>query len=81
MNKTTEKIIGVLRDFNYSVPEDTSVDLLGAGVLDSFDMVNIIAGIEGTFNIEIAPEDITPTNFDSIDHMSNLLIRKYGADK
>lgn len=79
MKNIEEQIITILKEINEEIPLDTSKDLLEAGIIDSFDMVNIIAGFEQVFKIVIDPEDILPTNFNSIDNMAKLLSLKYAV--
>lgn len=42
-------------------------DLVTAGVLDSLDIMNIIAALEEDFGIEMEPDDVVAENFESID--------------
>lgn len=71
-----EKIIALLREINEEIPIDTDLDLLSAGIIDSFDIANIVASIEEEFGIELSAEDIVPENFSTIGEISEL-IKKY----
>jgi acyl carrier protein len=46
------------------VNDDTT--FFSSGVLDSFDLVRVLAFIEGKIGKRISPIDINPRNFDSI---------------
>lgn len=75
MNKQ-ERLLAVLRTVNKDIPEDPNLDLLAAHLLDSFDMVRLVAGLEETFNIELDPEDIVPEHFRTITAIETL-VEKY----
>lgn len=71
-----EKLLKIVREINREIPKDPTVDLLASRLLDSFDMVNLVASIENVFSIELDPEDILPENFCSIQNMQKL-VEKY----
>lgn len=68
-----KEILGILRELNDKIPDDMQVDLLEDGLIDSFDIVNIVSALEEHFGIEISAEDIVPKNFDSIEHILRLI--------
>lgn len=72
-DEMNEKIRSVICKVNDDIPINLNVDLLDAGYIDSFDIVNIIADLEDTFAIEIAPEDIVPENFRTIEQIAKLI--------
>lgn len=37
--------------------------LVEGGILDSFDIVTIVAEVDGTYGVTIPPEELTPENF------------------
>ena len=73
MNDKEKKIVEILQSFNDEIPTDIGTNLLAGGYIDSFDIVNIVADIEEIFHIEIDPEMIVPDNFDTVEHMAQLL--------
>ncbi len=52
----------------FSLDDDTS--LLDAGIVDSTGVLEVILFVEETFEIEIADEDVTPDNFDSVNRIA-----------
>lgn len=50
-------------------------DLISNGVLDSFDVVQLISDIESEFSISISALDLVPENFDSIEDILQLINR------
>lgn len=73
MGNLNEQILKILQDINSDVPDDITVNLLENGIIDSFDMANIVAALEENFNIEIDGEDILPENFNSIINISKII--------
>jgi acyl carrier protein len=55
-----------------------SDDFIGDGMLDSYDMLMLVAELDKTFGISLAGVDIIPEHFRSIATIEQLL-HKYGA--
>ena len=76
MREQIIKILTELRpefDFNQE-----GVDFIEEGMLDSFDMVNLVSELDATYGISIDGIDILPENFATVDAIENLL-KKNGA--
>lgn len=71
-----DKVLLLLQDINEDIPNDITINLLEEGIIDSFDIANIVASLEVEFNIEFDAEDIVPENFCSVEKIINLLNRK-----
>lgn len=71
-----EEVFDVLKSINADISEDQEMDLLGSGMIDSFDIVNIVAELEKKFQIEIDAEDIVPENFSRLADIIGL-VKKY----
>jgi acyl carrier protein len=69
---TKEKVTAVLQKINSDIKNDDT-DLLAAGLLDSFDIVNLVSQLEDTFGIEIDPRYIVPENFRTISAIAALM--------
>lgn len=54
------------------------VNFIEAGMLDSFDMVNLVNDLDSTFGISIDGVDILPENFGTVEAIEQLL-KKNGA--
>jgi len=55
-----------------------SRDFIADGLLDSFDIVNLVLELEQKFRIVIDGEDIKPDNFLSVERLSLLVERCLG---
>lgn len=69
---TKEKVTAVLQKINSDIKNDDT-DLLTAGLLDSFDIVNLVSRLEETFGVEIDPTDIVPENFRTVSAIAVLM--------
>lgn len=74
-----EQIINILTELR---PEfdftQEGVNFIEEGMLDSFDMVNLVSDLDSTFGISIDGVDILPENFSTVDAIEQLL-KKNGA--
>ncbi len=48
-------------------------DLLGAGIIDSLGILQLVAFIEDRFNFQVPDEDVVYENFFSVDALANYL--------
>lgn len=72
--KTIDQLLKDIRpEFDFTSSEDFIAD----GMLDSFDVITLVAELDKTHGISIAGVDIVPENFQSIASIEKLL-RKYG---
>ncbi len=60
-----EELLEILRDLHPEVDFETCDTLIDDKILDSFDIVSIIAEIEDQFDVVISAEKIVPENFNS----------------
>lgn len=61
-------------DKGYPYPDNAS--FLENGIVDSMNVMEIVAYVEETFNISIEDSEIEPANFDSIESIANFIERK-----
>lgn len=76
MKEQIIKILTELRpEFDFT---QEGVNFIEEGMLDSFDMVNLVNDLDSTFGISIDGVDILPENFATVDAIEQLL-KKNGA--
>lgn len=68
-----EKIIEILTELRPEFDFTENVDFIEEGMLDSFDVVNLVTELDTTFGISIDGVDILPENFASLEAIENLL--------
>ena len=60
-----DKLMKILWEINPDIDFETENALIDGGMLDSFDIVTLVAEIDDTFGIEIPAEALIPENFNS----------------
>lgn len=69
----------LLQNFLFSNDENALKDdtsLIRGGILDSTGIYELIMHLEESFGISIAPEEMTPENFDTIEAVDGFVSRK-----
>lgn len=70
-----EELLQLLKNIKPEVNFEENEHLIDEELLDSFDIVSIVAAINDTFDIEIGAGDIMPDNFNSAKAMYELIQR------
>jgi acyl carrier protein len=68
-----QKILAILNGLHPEFNFAESANFIEDGMLDSFDVVSLVAELEENFNIAIDGEDILPENFASIESIKELV--------
>ncbi len=75
-----DEILAILQDLHPDVDFETCDTLIDDGILDSFDIVTIIAEISDAFDVKIGAEQIVPENFNSAEALWDLVRRLEDED-
>ena len=70
-----EKILFILKQIRPEFDYASSSDFLADGMLDSFDVVALVAALDSTFGISIDGTEIVPENFRNLTALRSLLER------
>ncbi len=70
-----EELMEILQDLHPDVDFETEEHLVDDKILDSFDIVSLIAEINDNFDIAITAKDILPENFNSAQALYELIRR------
>lgn len=70
-----EELLNLLKKIKSDVDFENNKSLIDDEVLDSFDIVSIVAAINDEFDVEITAKDILPENFNSAEDMYKLIQR------
>ena len=73
-----EKVMDILMDLRPDVDFENEKKLIGDGILESFDIMSLVAELEDEFDVKITPKDLVAENFNSVDDMVAML-QKLGA--
>ena len=60
-----DKLMQILREINPDIPFETEDALIDGGMLDSFDIVTLVAEIDDAYGVQIPAETLIPENFNS----------------
>lgn len=70
-----EKLLKILHDLHPDVDFLQTENLIEGGILDSFDIVTIVAETDMDYGVAIPPEELTPANFNSAQALYDLICR------
>ncbi|MCD7946209.1 MAG: phosphopantetheine-binding protein [Clostridiales bacterium] len=70
-----EQILQILEGIRPDVDFKKENALVEEGVIDSFDIIQIISELNDNFDVNISVDDLLPENFDSADAMAALIAR------
>ena len=68
-----EKVLGILEELRPDIDFESEEGLISDGLLESFDLIQLIAVLENEFGIEIGNRYVTVENFDSLDKIISLV--------
>lgn len=68
-----EELLEILNDLHPDVDFEICDSLIDDKILDSFDIVTIIAEVNDRFDVTISAEKITPENFNSAEALYALI--------
>ena len=71
-----DKLLQILEEDCPGVDFAEETALVDDGVIESLDMVTIVADIMDAFGITITVDDLLPENFNTVDAMIDLIERK-----
>lgn len=74
-----EKIISILNELRPEFDFSMSNNFIADGMLDSFDVINLVNELDTTFGISIDGMDVLPENFSSVENIIALL-KKNGIE-
>ena len=68
-----EKILEILQGIRTDVDFEKDKKLIDDGILDSFDIIEIVSTFNDEFDIEIDVDELMPENFNTIEAMKQLI--------
>ena len=71
-----EKLLKILSGVRPDVDFANEKQLVSDGILDSFDIVALVADINDAFGVDVGVTDLMPENFDSAEAVYELIQRK-----
>tara|TARA_R110001583_G_scaffold58103_1_gene173433 strand:+ start:8711 stop:8935 length:225 start_codon:yes stop_codon:yes gene_type:complete len=68
-----DRIKSILKDIQPEFDFSVHVNFIEEGMLDSFDMINLVTSLDEEFGISIDGMDILPENFSSVEAITTLV--------
>ena len=75
-----DEIIEILEEMHPDVDFEQEKKLIDKKILDSFDIVTLIAELSNAFDVSIPAEEIVPENFNSAQAILNMIERLEDED-
>ena len=70
-----ESILDILQELHEDVDFENEEKLVDDKILDSFDLVTLVAELGEEFDVEITAKDFVTENFNSVERLTNMVIR------
>lgn len=70
-----EQLLEILNELHPDVDFEAANDLIDGKILDSFDIVTLVAEIDAEFDVAIPAEELVPDNFNSASALWALIER------
>ncbi|MCD7886676.1 MAG: phosphopantetheine-binding protein [Clostridiales bacterium] len=70
-----EQILQILGEIRPDVEFEKETALMEDGVIDSFDIIQIVSELNDNFDVNISVDELLPENFDSVDAMVALITK------
>ncbi len=70
-----EELLAILKELHPEVDYETCDTLIDDKILDSIDIVSLVAEISDTFDVAIPAEELLPENFNSAEALWDLIQR------
>lgn len=68
-----EKLLEILGEIRPDVDFANEKKLIDDGILDSFDIIQVVMALNENYGIEINVEDLEPDNFNTVGSMAQLI--------
>ena len=75
---TNPELLEILQEMHPEIDYLTHTTLIDDKVIDSFDVITLVAEINDRLDISIPPEEIVPENFNSYQALAGLVARVEG---
>ncbi len=74
------ELLEILQSLHPDIDFEENKNLIDDGILDSFDIISLIAEITNEYDISIPAEEIIPENFNNVDAIYALITRLIDED-
>lgn len=75
MEEIRGEILAILQDLHMDIDFEKEKKLVDDKLLDSFDLIALVTELSDTFDIDITAEDFVEKNFNSLDALTQMVVR------
>ena len=68
-----ERVLSVLMQTRSDVDFEKETQLIDDGILDSFDIIQIVSDLNEEFDLDITADELEPENFNTLDAITALV--------
>lgn len=76
-----ETILDILQELHEDIDFEKKEALVDDKILDSFDLVTLVAELGEEFDVEITAKDFVTENFNSVERLTNMIVRLTEEDE
>lgn len=69
------ELLEILQGMHPEIDFETHETLIDDSILDSFDIISLVAEIDSEFDLAIPPEELIPENFNSAQAIYDMILR------
>lgn len=69
------ELLEILEGMHPEIDFETHETLIDDSILDSFDIISLVAEIDSEFDLAIPPEELIPENFNSAQAIYDMILR------
>lgn len=73
MEEVRSKLVEILKEMHPDEDIENSHTLIDGKILDSFDLVTLLAEINDAFEVAVSADKIVPKNFNSVDALAEMV--------
>lgn len=73
-----KRVIETIQEIKQLPDFDASMGLIESGLIDSFDIINMITNFEEVFGVSIDGDDLVPENFSTVEEIVRMIVGKLG---
>lgn len=75
MEEIKESILDILQELHEDIDFEKEEKLVDDKILDSFDLVTLVAELGEEFDVEITAKEFVAENFNSVGRLTNMIVR------
>lgn len=75
MEEIKESILDILQELHEDIDFEKEEKLVDDKILDSFDLVTLVAELGEEFDVEITAKEFVAENFNSVERLTNMIVR------